>query len=209
MYQEIINAKTKRILEALNRGKKLKSFYLAGGTALALQLGHRRSIDLDWFSERNFSPSQLKKDLSLKSKIKIESEDEKTLNCFLSDVKLGFFVYPYRLLFPLINFNNIRLADERDIACMKIDAISSRGSKKDFIDLYFLLQKYSLKKLLNLFDKKYAGLQYNRFHILKSLVYFKEAETEPMPEMLKTISWLKVKETLKEKVKNMVDNLRD
>lgn len=204
MYQKVVNAKTKRVLEALARIKKLPDFYLAGGTALALQLGHRRSIDLDWFSQKSFSPIQLKRDLSSLGMLKIESEDKKTLDCFLNKVKLSFFVYPYKLLFPLVDFDSFKLADERDIACMKIDAISSRGSKKDFIDLYFLLQKYHLKELLDLFDKKYTSIQYNRFHILKSLVYFAEAEVEPMPEMLKEISWLKVKNTLKKEVKNMV-----
>lgn len=205
MYQEVIDAQTKYILEALSQIKKLQSFYLGGGTALALQLGHRKSIDLDWFSQKQISINQLKEDLSSLGRLKIESEDTKTLNCLLDGLKLSFFVYPYQLLFPLVDFNHLKLADERDIACMKIDAISSRGTKKDFIDLYFLLEKYQLKDLLDLFDKKYTGIQYNRFHILKSLVYFEETETEPMLKMLKEVSWLKVKNTLKEEVKNIVN----
>lgn len=207
MYQEVINAETKRVLEALSKIEEWPNFYLAGGTALALQLGHRRSIDLDWFSSESFSVSQLKKDLSSLGILKVESEDEKTLNCFLDDIKLSFFFYPYQLLFSLIDFENIKLADERDTACMKIDAISSRGTKKDFVDLYFLLQKYSLANLLDLFDKKYADIQYNRLHILKSLVYFDEAEAEPIPKMLKEISWSEVKNTLKEEVKNIIKNV--
>jgi hypothetical protein len=207
MHQEVINPKTKRVLATLGKIKKLKDFYLAGGTALALQIGHRKSLDLDWFSQKNFSPSQLKRDLSFKGRLTVETEDEKTLNCIWQGVKLSFFFYPYRLLFPLINFNNydIKLADERDIAGMKIDAISSRGSRKDFIDLYFLLSEYSLKELLNLFDQKYAKIKYNRFHILKSLVYFIEAELEPMPEILEGVSWPQVKNKLKKEVENIVN----
>lgn len=204
MYQEVINANTKRLLETIGRIKTIENFYLAGGTALALQLGHRKSIDLDWFSQKEFDVRILKKDLSSFGSLKIDSEDKQTLNCRLDDVKISFFVYPYKILFSLIDFNKIKLADEHDIACMKIDTISSRGAKKDFIDLYFLLEKYRLKEMLNLFDKKYAGIEYNRFHLLKSLTYFDDAESEPMPEMLKDISWEEIKNEIKKKAKNAI-----
>ncbi len=92
MYQEVINIKTERLLEALTKIKELRNFYLAGGTALALQLGHRRSIDLDWFSQEKVNITFLKRKLSLLGHFKIESEDEKTLNCQLSDVKTSFFI---------------------------------------------------------------------------------------------------------------------
>lgn len=202
MYQKVINVKTKRILETIDKIKKIENFYLAGGTALALQLKHRKSIDLDWFSQKEFDVGILKKDLSFCGNLKIDLEDKQTLNCRLDDVKISFFVYPYKILFPLIDFNKIKLADERDIACMKIDAIVSRGAKKDFIDLYFLLKKYHLEDLLDLFDKKYVGIKYNKFHLLKSLTYFDDAESEPMPEMLKKISWKEIKNEIKNKVKN-------
>jgi hypothetical protein len=204
MYQEVINAETKRVLETINKIKEIGNFYLAGGTALALQLGHRKSIDLDWFSQKEFDVDILKKDLSSFGSLKIDSEDKQTLNCRLDNVKISFFVYSYKILFPLIDFNKIKLADKRDIACMKIDTISSRGAKKDFIDLHFLLEKYCLEELLNLFDKKYAGIEYNRFHLLKSLTYFDDAESEPMPEMLKDISWKEIKSEIKKKVKNEI-----
>lgn len=191
-------------METLSKIKEIENFYLACDTALALQLGHRKSIDLDWFLQKDFSPIQLKRNLSFFGRLKVESEDKKTLNCFFNKVKVSFFVYPYKILFPLVDFKDIKLADERDIACMKIDAISSRGAKKDFIDLYFLLQKYSIEKLLDLFDKKYTGIQYSRFHILKSLVYFEEAERELMPKMFKKVSWLEVKNKLKKEIKNII-----
>ena len=204
MYQEVVNTKTKRLLETLSNIQDVQDFYLAGGTALALQLGHRKSIDLDWFSQKKVSISFLKRKFSSFSNFKIESEDENTLNCQLNNVRVSFFIYPYKLLFPFKDFRGIKLADKRDIGCMKIDTISSRGAKKDFIDLYFLLEKYSLKKLLDLFDKKYQGIQYNRFHILKSLIYFEQAEAEPMPEMIRKVSWLETKNKLKHEVKKIV-----
>ena len=204
MYQKVINAKTKRILEKISQIKKIQDFYLAGGTALALQLGHRKSIDLDWFSQKKFDINLLKENLSLLGKLKIESQDEKTLNCQIDGVKISFFVYPYNVLFPFVDFMKIKLADERDIACMKIDTIANRGAKKDFIDLYFLLQKYPIEKLMNLFDKKYAHIQYSRIHLLKGLTYFIDAELEPMPKMLKHISWKEIKNNIKKQVKDII-----
>jgi len=93
-------------------------------------------------------------------------------------------------------FGGIKIADEKDIACMKIDAISSRGSKKDFIDLYFLLEKYSLPELISFFEKKYSAIEFNKLHILKSLTYFKDAEDEPMPIMIKNTNWADVKKKI-------------
>lgn len=207
MHQETIDARTKRVLESLGETDFIKDFYLAGGTALALQIGHRKSIDLDWFSKKEFSNAELKYVLSGLGlgKLKIYSEDEKTLNIDLHGVKTSFFGYRYRTLFPFEKYDkNVNMASIADIACMKIDAISSRGSKKDFIDLYFMLQKYSLEKLLNFFDKKYKEIEYNHLHILKSLIYFRDAENDPTPLMLKKIGWEEVKKEIKRQVREYV-----
>jgi len=205
MRKKVISAKTKRVLESLDKIEIIKNFYLAGGTALALQLGHRKSIDLDLFSEKDFSTGKLKTVLSRVGKLKVYSEEERTLNANLNGVKISFLGYKYKMLFPLVKYDrNLKLADTRDIACMKIDAISSRGSKKDFIDLYFLLKKYSLKKILSLFDKKYQEIEYSQLHILKSLIYFQDAERDPMPLMLKSVNWDEVKRELRRSVKEFV-----
>lgn len=204
MRRETIDARTKRVLESLGETDFIKDFYLAGGTAMALQIGHRKSIDLDWFSKKEFSNMELKYVLSGLGlgRLKIYSEDEKTLNVDLHGVKTSFFEYKYRTLFPFEKYGkNVNLASMADIACMKIDAISSRGSKKDFIDLYFMLQKYSLKELLDFFDKKYKEIEYNHLHILKSLIYFQDAENDPMPLMLKKIDWEGIKKKIKRQVR--------
>ncbi len=206
MYPETINKKTKYVLEkiAASNDSLLKKFYLAGGTALAIQLGHRESIDLDWFTKGDYSTSILKNKLARLGKFKLDSEEQGTVNGKLDRVKVSFFSYDYGLAFPLISFSGIKLSDERDIAAMKIDAISSRGSKKDFIDLYFLLEKYPLKKLLGFFEKKYKNIEYNKLHILKSLVYFEDAESEPMPVMIKKMDWENVKKVIKKEVKKLL-----
>lgn len=205
MREEVINAKTKRVLESLDKIEIIKNFYLAGGTALALQLGHRKSVDLDLFSKKNFSTEELKTVLSRIGRLKVYSEERRTLNANLNGVKVSFLGYKYKMLFPLIKYGkNLKLASVQDIACMKIDAISGRGSKKDFIDLYFLLKKYSLKEMLSFFAKKYKEIEYSQLHILKSLIYFQDAEQDPMPLMLKSADWDEVKKELRKNVKELI-----
>lgn len=201
MFNEAINAQTKRVLEKISQSEITSNFYLAGGTALAIQFGHRESIDLDWFSKNSFSNSQIKDVLSKLGKFELNSEDEGTIHGTLDDVKVSFLNYPYENIFPLISFQNIKLADERDIASMKIDAMSSRGSKKDFIDLYFLLKKYFISELFDFFENKYKNIHYNKLHILKSFAYFEVAEDEPMPKMIQEIKWEEVKAEISRKVK--------
>ncbi|NCA93844.1 MAG: hypothetical protein EOM84_01565 [Sphingobacteriia bacterium] len=196
MHSQAIDPQTKRVLDKIVSAGISAQFYLAGGTALAIQLGHRKSIDLDFFSRDDFSIEKLKKELSSLGEFVVIDQDQGTLNASLDGVKVSFLRYDYIRLYPYIAFENINLADERDIAAMKIDAASSRGSKKDFIDLYFLLQKYSLAELIGFFEKKFADIKYNKMHIFKSLVYFSDAEDEPMPIMLTDVSWQKVKEKI-------------
>ncbi|MEK7635601.1 MAG: nucleotidyl transferase AbiEii/AbiGii toxin family protein [Patescibacteria group bacterium] len=199
MHSKTINKQTKRVFDKIATTPLRNQFYLAGGTALAIELGHRKSIDLDWFSKKDFSNSEIKEILSELGVFVLNSEAEGTIHGTLDKVKVSFLRYKHNLLFSLINFENIQLADERDIASMKIDAISSRGSKKDFIDLYFLLKKYSLSELIKFFEKKYRGVKYNRLHILKSLTYFSDADDEPMPRMIEPLEWEEAKKDILKK----------
>ncbi|HAS00106.1 MAG: hypothetical protein US57_C0011G0046 [Candidatus Moranbacteria bacterium GW2011_GWC2_37_73] len=200
MYHETIDEQTMRVFEKIKKIDILKSFYLAGGTALAIELGHRKSIDLDFFSKENFSPVELKKLLPEIGSVVVVGEEDGTLHCTIDGVKVSFLRYEYELLFPLVEFEGVKMADERDIAAMKIDAISSRGSKKDFIDLYILLKKYELRELINFFEKKFNNIQYNMLHILKSLTFFEDAEGDPMPMMFALENWDVVKKVIVEKV---------
>jgi predicted nucleotidyltransferase component of viral defense system len=195
MYEETLYLKTKNTLEKIQNEHIIKSFYLAGGTALALQLGHRKSIDLDFFSHTYPSQEQILQNLN-KHKPTIILQDRGTLDVFIDEVKVSFFDYKYTLLEDTIPYKQIRLASALDIACMKITAISQRGTKKDFVDLYVLLQKYSLEQILQAFEKKYAGTNYHKLHILKSLVYFDDAERDPEPDYLFPIHWNEVKRVL-------------
>lgn len=199
MHKETLNEDTRIVLEKI--APVATPFYLAGGTALALELGHRISVDLDFFSQDTFSVSSLVAKLNTLGNLKIEDQSEDTFNGSLDGVKISFFYYPYPLLFPTKEYNNVRLADERDIGAMKVQAISGRGNKKDFVDLFVLLQKYSLQELVDFFHKKYEKFNYNQLHILKSLSYFYDADTNPEPVYIHPISWNEVKKV----IKNIVD----
>lgn len=187
-------------MEKISQSDLVERFYLAGGTALAIALKHRESIDLDWFFQADFSNQEIKAQLSQLGVFQVIGESEGTVNGLLDNVRVSFLRYQYKLLFPLVAIAKVKLADERDIAAMKIDAISSRGSKKDFIDIFFLLKKYSLAEMIGFFEKKYSRINYNKLHLLKSLVYFADADNEPMPVMIRIIDWEKVKRDIQIKV---------
>lgn len=205
MFAKAIDNKTKRVLRKIALSGIGENFYLAGGTALAIELGHRKSMDLDWFSPDNFSNARLKEMISKSGVFELTGEDKGTIHGILDGVRVSFLRYGYKMLFPRLDFENVKLADERDIAAMKIDAVSSRGSRKDFVDLFFLLGKYSLAALIGMFEKKYAGIKFNKLHILKSLVFFEDAENEPMPEMLEPAEWEEIKKKITGETNKILD----
>lgn len=204
MFPKAINRQTGGVLAQVGACNFINDFYLVGGTALALHLGHRESVDLDFFSQERFDGATLKKELSRAGIFTVTSEDDTTLNGILNDVRVSFFHYDYNLTYPLISFEKIMLADARDIAAMKIDAVSSRGSKKDFVDIYFLMQEYGLPALINFFEEKYKDIKYNKLHILKSITYFIDADSEPDPIMIKQTKWGEIKKSIQEAVKGLL-----
>lgn len=191
-HVEIVPPNALDVLDRLARASVLDEFYLAGGTGLVLASGHRRSRDFDFFSGNLFDENLLLQKIG--SPLSVASKASHTLHLDIDGTKITFLGYAYPLLFPANEFNGVKVADMRDIACMKIDAISSRGAKRDFVDLYTVAQKFGLDDILGLFDRKYAGTHYNRVHIFKSLAYFDDAESEPMPDMTNQVTWEMVKE---------------
>lgn len=180
MFYNILDKKRLAVLPLLKDFKR--DFYLAGGTALALQLGHRDSLDFDFFSPKNIDTAKLFleiTDIFKEHKILKVQEEKNTLTVFIDhNIKLSFFTYKYRLLKKLIAEPNFRLASIPDIAAMKLSAIVSRATNKDYIDLYFILQKLSLADILGKLNKKLPELDVNL--ALKSLVYFKDVVKEPI-----------------------------
>ncbi len=204
MQDKVLSPAAKHLLSWLAEEKIVKDFYLAGGTALALQYGHRKSHDFDWFSTQEFSLDRLQNKLKPAGDLMITAVDKGTWHGVVNKVRLTFLYYPYRLLWPLVDYHGVKIADRRDIACMKLQAVASRGSRKDFFDLYVLLRDYNLTQLLTWFDQKYSGIKYSRLHLLKSLVYFIDAEREPQPLLLERISWSEVKNSLQKQVRQFI-----
>jgi len=196
LHFEALPPLTRKALGDISQIPIIKQFYLAGGTALAIYFGHRKSADLDFFTEGEVEAAALLNHLAGEGKkFELEKQSADTLLGIAGGIKVGFFHYPYPLLASVTETEGIRLASVVDIACMKVNAISSRGTKRDFIDVYWVLQSgiLSLNELLPLFQKKYAALNYNLVHIKKSLTYFEEAEEEPLPKMLVPLEWPEVK----------------
>lgn len=201
MYTHILPKNTKRLLKKLKSTQFIKDFYLSGGTALSLQLGHRESEDLDFFSRKDFNPQKLQQNLEQIGELKQVVLEKATLNCFLLETQLQFLHYPYKLLEDKLKWEGIYLSSVLDIALTKLLTVSIRGGKKDFIDLYFLLQQFDLKLLIEKLQEKYTKVDYNLAHIIKSILYFQDAQNETMPRMHKDIDWEEIKKDLVIKVK--------
>lgn len=194
MFTQILLPKTASVLEKLKHIQALSGFYLSGGTALALQIGHRESEDLDFFSQSPFDPTSLQTALLPCGTLENTELSEGTLNTYIDGVKLQFLLYPYAMIEQTIPWEGVSLSSVVDIACTKIMTVSTRGNKKDFIDMYFLLHMFTLDELMQNLKKKYQNVSYNDTHILKSLVYFEDANAQPMPRMHKDVSWENVKQ---------------
>ena len=194
MYSAGINQQTLTTLDKIARIDIAKKYYLAGGTACALHLGHRQSSDLDFFSESPLDPPIIRNQLISLGKLEIIQNDQGTFNGSLDTTKISFFVYPYQLLDKTENYHDIQISSIRDLACMKLESISSRGAKRDFIDLYFIAQLYPLTEMFSWFETKFSGQQVSKTNVLKSLIYFEDARDDPMPIMHHLISWEKVKQ---------------
>ncbi|HVF69242.1 MAG TPA: nucleotidyl transferase AbiEii/AbiGii toxin family protein [Xanthomonadales bacterium] len=200
-YLKTVPKSTQAVLESLKKVSEIQTFYLSGGTALSLLLGHRESEDLDFFSKTEFQPQVLQQKLLQCGVLENVQIAEGTLNLYINKVKLQFLHYPYDLLEDLTQWKGIYLSSVTDIACTKLITISMRGSKKDFVDLYFILQKMSLEELFEKLEEKYHDVHYNYPHILKSLVYFEDANLQPMPRMHISVDWEQVKVFILQQVK--------
>jgi len=201
MFPGTLSDDSKNSLALLGKSKIFNKAYLAGGSSLALQLGHRRSIDFDFFSEEEFDPSQIKKQLRKIGNYKEETEGPKTMVGLFNNIKFSYFNYPYALIKPPLKFLNVNLASKEDIAAMKLVAITGRGTKKDFIDLYFLANKcFTFEKMFEFYDKKYHILSSNLFTLIKSLQFYFDADNKEMPEMVEKIDWETVKKYFQKEV---------
>ena len=189
------------LLKTLSARPELNELRLVGGTSLALQYGHRQSVDLDFFGHLNTDQDKLIAILKDIGSLIVTNKTPNILQTIFNNVKIDFVEYGfYKWIDEPVIEDGFFLASDKDIAAMKINAIIGRGSKKDFIDLYVLLQHYSLSDILCFYKLKYP--EYSEYRALLSLTYFEDAEMQDMPKMFINDSWDTIKRTIIESVKS-------
>ncbi len=200
LHEEVLAPRLRTALRSLGPGAESEGFYLAGGTAVALHLGHRRSADLDWFTEHPVGDFLLlgRRLFGLGIPLAVEAVAPGTLHGRLHGVRASFFEYRYPLLTPLTRWPECgcALASLDDLACMKLSAIAQRGAKKDFIDLYALAHNHRpLSELLDAYQRKYGILDIA--HVIYGLSYFDTADSERTPPLLWNIDWRTAKRAIR------------
>jgi len=193
---------TLELLRHLMAESYLQGCRLVGGTALALQYGHRSSVDLDMFGDVPDDDQALLEILESFGEVQ-GNKTSKYIKTFVVDnIKVDFVNYShYPWIDGVVEEDGLRLASPKDIAAMKIGAIEGRGSKKDFFDLYFLLQHYTLEEMLSFYIQKYP--QYSMFRVRMSLIYFEDAENQDDPKLFEKVDWETVKATIAEAVRKV------
>lgn len=192
LYKSAVRPELLRILDQVMQMEVFSDLRLVSGTALALQIGHRESVDIDLFGKIDFEEQEKNIEFVGKTKFLKKSKNINVLS--VDNIKLNIVNYRYPWISPLVERNNYRLASTKDIGAMKLNAISGRGTKKDFIDLFYLLKLYTINDLFDFYNEKFDDG--NLFLVKKSLTYFDDAELEPMPVMKENIKWEDIKEHL-------------
>ena len=204
MHPKVLTKEAWSLVRKLALESVMDGWLLAGGTGLALQFGHRYSEDLDLFTVKPFDPQGFLGRLTAFGKVKVQDRSDEALHVFLDGVRFSFLRAQADFLFPGIAYRGLTVADPREIAVMKLIAIGGRGSRKDFVDLYFLFRcGISLETSFDLLRKRFQDVDYNEYHLMKSLVYFNDAEAEPMPSLIEQVSWNEIKKAVVDEVKRL------
>ncbi len=183
LHKEAVTEATLELLKKLQQDDMLKDFWLAGGTALALQIGHRTSDDLDLFSQKDFDTDQLLEYLESTYHFRLDYSARNTLRGVIGNLNIDLIAHQYPLAGNSITFEGIRMLSIEDISAMKLNAIAGDGTRaKDFIDIYFILKQFTLKQILDFYSTKYTSR--NRFHVIKSLSWFDDIDETIWPRMI-------------------------
>lgn len=183
------------LLKDLMKQPLLSNHFLVGGTSLALQMGHRFSVDLDLFTHTDFEADGLLAMLESKYTVQPLSVSNTIFISVVEGVKVDCVRFRYPFAFPLIETDGIRLADIRDVAPMKLDAVMKRGNKKDFFDMYYLFEQFTPTEIMDWYKAMFK--HETTFHVIRSLVYFEDAEQTENPVLFdKSVTWVKVKKRL-------------
>lgn len=197
---------TLELLKTLMQMPELERMRLVGGTSLALQYGHRRSVDLDFFGETTEDVDELA--AALKEHVEqvvVGGHSKRIKSYLLNGVKVDIVNYGYAWIDDSVIEDGLRLASPKDIAAMKVNAVIGRGTKKDFIDIYYLLKQFSFSDLMRLYLQKYPdGSEYRA---LLSMAYFGDADPQPMPFMFKHVEWETIKHHIRQEVESYNQSL--
>ena len=194
LHYKSVSAELLELIEFIMNQREFNEFNLVGGTSLALQMGHRISIDIDLFGASEIDEDLILEVLKKYGKVQVIKKSKNILICSVNGIKVDFVNYQYRLLESPRIEENIRLVKKKDIAAMKVNAVAGRGSIKDFIDIYFLLNEFSIKEMIGFYLQKYPDG--SEFMVRKSLTYFDDADNEEAPIMFQTITWKEIKKTI-------------
>ncbi len=196
-YEKATTPACRQGLDYLRQQAFIGDFYLAGGTALALQIGHRISTDLDWFSTEQrllaLERENIRQTLNSSGQFEVVSEQDGVLFTRLFGTDVSFIHQHHPLLEPTVEYRGVRLASPTDIGLMKLAAINSRGTRRDFVDLYCLREVIALERLLELAAVKYADRPSFLPVAVRALAYFEDAERQPMPRLLAPLEWTDVR----------------
>ena len=197
---QTVTPDTLELLKEISARPEMQGLRLVGGTALALQYGHRQSVDLDFFGTPAVPQEDIIDMLSSLGSIVVHNRTDRILQLVLRGIKVDVIDYSrYPWIDKPVMDGGLTLASPKDIAAMKINAVEGRGSRKDFIDIYMLLQHYTLDELLDFYQKKYPN--YSIFRALLSLTYFDDADSQAMPKMFIPQTWDEMKEYIVQTVK--------
>jgi len=208
LFKETVAPATLALLKKLCSEPLLQAFALGGGTGIALQRGHRISVDLDFFANQPFSNTDIYKYITaLPGKKELLFEQNQTMMFMIGDVKVDFILYPFAWLQPFTIAEDCRLIHQDDIIPMKLQAVSNRFAKKDFYDIETLLSSYTLQEMLNIFTQKFPDIDIG--FLIHSLTHFDKADEEENPILLPASkSWKQIKETLQKAVRAYTSNAK-
>ena len=203
LYLQTVSPATFDLLKRISSISSLSDFSLAGGTALSLQIGHRISVDLDFFGKREFTADEILDLLASFKPMSIVSQNRNILILNVQGVKVDFVNYKYPLISTTsIVSEGVRLHSLQDIAAMKLAAVAGRGRKRDFIDIYFLLQKFTLRQLMDFYNSKFEDG--SEMMVARSLTFFDDAETDEAPKMLdENFSWKNAKDLIRREIRKL------
>jgi hypothetical protein len=207
LYYESVSPDLLSLLKKLQAFPELSGFRLVGGTSLSLQIGHRVSVDLDLFTDRAFDTTMLQNALSSQfPSFEVRWANQNGFTSVIEDIKVYFFDWHVAFVKPAIEIDGLLLADLEEIAVMKLEAVTTRKERKDFIDIAFLLKRYDLRHLLSIHKLKYPFIS-GQF-VLESLMAVDYADSSEQPKMIIETDWRQVKIEITDAVKQYINEAK-